>query len=166
VSDLVEAQSELVRPTQLWPRWSQRRSGASPFGVCLRPTGPDAEGVPFPCWEYRPPYLPGPRVIHVGEGVSLSEPWWVYLAFCRRLDAPGRPRRQPLEHGVGFREVTHVRLTGPFGDSPSAVARLVLQAGGVTLAPGPEHLAEITFDGGRQRRTEDFQPLLPLVFRW
>src|SRR5215475_787134 len=51
VSDPAEVQSELVQPMQFWQRWSQRRSGASPFGVLLRPKRPDVEGLPFPCWE-------------------------------------------------------------------------------------------------------------------
>ncbi len=74
VSDALEVQSELVQPTQLWSRWSQRKSGASPFGVGLRPTHAGSADAPFPSWKYRPPYLPSPLAIHVGEGVPLFEP--------------------------------------------------------------------------------------------
>jgi hypothetical protein len=157
-SDPAEVQSELVRPMHFWERWSGRRSGASPFGVLLRPTHPDVEGVPFPCWEYRPPYLPAPMVIHVAEAVPPSEPYWGYLAFGRRPDDPQRPRHQPMEHAAGFREVTRVRLT-----SPSSAARAVA---GVALELGPEHLMEVTFDGGARGGHADFRPALPLVFRW
>ena len=161
VSDPQDAQSNLVRPTQLWPRWSQRRSGMSPFGVCLRSTRPEGEGLPFPGWEYRPPYWPFPRGIHVRDGVSLSEPWWVYIGPGRRSDDPGRARRQPLKHGVGLREVTHIRFTSPRLKSSSAHA-----VAGVVLDPGPEHLLELTFDNGLQGGNVDFRPDLPLVFRW
>ena len=41
VTDPAEAGSELTGPTRLWERWSQRRTGASPFGVILRPARPD-----------------------------------------------------------------------------------------------------------------------------
>jgi len=166
VSDPLEAQSELVRPTQLWPRWSQRRSGASPFGVCLRPARPGFEGVPFPSWEYRPPYLPSPLAIHVGEDVPMSEPFWFFLRFGRRPDAPERPRRQPLAHAVGFQEATQIRLTAPAAGSPLAAAAAVLATGAVTLVSGPEHLLEMTFDGGTQGRVQDFRPELPVVFHW
>ena len=165
VSDPVEVQTELVRPTQLWSRWSQRKSGTSPFGVGLRPTRPGSAEIPFPSWEYRPPYLPSPLAIHVGEGVPLSEPLWFFLGFGRRPDASGGPRRQPLEHHVGFQEVTHVRLTSPSVDSPSAVASVVLR-GAVTLGSSPEYLLEMTFDSGAQGSHKDFRPVLPLVFRW
>jgi hypothetical protein len=166
VRDEAEADSEPIRPTLLGPRWSGRRTGASPFGVCLRPTRPDAEGVPFPSWEYRPPYLPAPLALHVGEGAPLAEPMWVCIPFGRRPDDPDRPRHQPLEHSVGFREVTGVRLTGPGFADPSAVARAVALTGAVVLAEGPEHLLEVTFDGGGRTEGKDFRPGLPLVFRW
>ncbi len=165
VSDPAEAQSEIARPTQLWSRWSQRRSTASPFGVLFRPTHPGAEVVPFPCWEYKPRYLPSPLVIHVGADVQLSEPWLGYLAFGCRPDAPGRPHRQPMVHDIGFQEVTHLRFTSPSGDNLSGAAQ-VASGAAVALAHGPEHLVEITFDGGVQGRDVDFRPALPLVFRW
>lgn len=166
VSDPVEIQGELVQPTQLWSRWSQRKSVASPFGVGLRPTPPGSADVPFPSLPYRPPYLPSPLAIHVGKSVPLSEPWWFFLGFGRRPDAPGWPSRQPLAHPVGFQEATQIRLTGPSAASPSATATAVLRTGAVTLASGPEHLLEMTFDGGTQGRSKDFRPALPLVFQW
>jgi hypothetical protein len=134
--------------------------------VGLRPTRPGVTGTPFPAWEYRPPYLPSPLAILVGEGVPLSEPWWFYLGFGRRPDAPEWPRPQPLAHAAGFREVTHVRITGPLADNPSAAAEAVLRTQAVTLVRGPEHLLELTFDGGTQQRSKDFRSALPLVFRW
>jgi hypothetical protein len=166
VSDELEAQSELVRPTQLWSRWSQRQSGTSPFGVGLRPTRPGCANAPFSSWEYRPPYLPSPLAIQVGEGVPLYEPWGFFLAFGRRPDSPECPRRQPLSHPIGFQEVTQIRLTCPAGGSYSAAAAAVLRTGAVTLASGPEHLLQMTFDGGTQGRSTDFRPALPLVLQW
>jgi hypothetical protein len=166
VRDPTEAQGEATRLTGLWPRSSGRAAGASPFGLGLRPVRPGGEEVPFPGWEYRPPYLPAPLAIHVGQGVPPSEPWWFYLGFGRRPDDPGWPRPQPLEHPAGFREVTGVRLAGPRLGSPSEVARAVTEAWAVTLAEAPEHWAEVTFDGGGQGRTADFRPSLPLVFSW
>ena len=166
VHNPAEAQSERVAPTRIWPRWAGRRTSTSPFGLGLRPTQPGASGVPFPAWEYRPSYLPAPLAIHVGRDVPLSEPFWFHLGFGRRPDDPGRPTRQPLDHAAGLREVTGVRLAGPGLDRPSAVGRAVAGLGVATLGDAPEHLAEVTFDGGGQGRVADFRPVLPLVFRW
>jgi hypothetical protein len=166
VHDPAEAQSDTTAPTGLWPRFSGRAKDASPFGLGLRPVLPGSEGVPFPGWEYRPSYLPSPLVIHVGEGGVVSEPWWFYLRFGRRPDDPGWPRPQPLDHEAGFREITSVRFLGPRFSTPSEVARRVQAAWAVMLTEAPEHLAEVTFDGGELGQAADLRPALPLVFRW
>jgi Glyoxalase-like domain len=166
VHDPVEAQSEPSRPTGLWSRWSQRNSAASPFAVCLRPARPDSKEVPFPSWEYRPSYLPAPKSFYIARDTPRSEPMWCYLSFGRRPDAADFPAHQPLEHTVGFQEITHVRITTPSADDASQAARIVSGLGMVALANGSEHLLELTFDGGTQGRTKDFRPAPPLVFRW
>ncbi len=150
----------------MWTRWCGRQAGISPFGLCLRPARPGVGGVPFPGWEYRPAYLPAPLFIHLGHDVPPSEPLWFDLSFARRPDDAGWPRPQPLQHPVGFREVSGVRLAGPGLGRPSEVARAVMGEWAVTLAESTEHLAEVTFDAGEQGRSADFRPLLPLVFRW
>jgi hypothetical protein len=62
-------------------------------------------------------------------------------------------------------EITQVRLTSPTIDRPSEAARAVVKWGAAVLQQAPEHLTEITFDGGSRGRVDDFRPLLPLVFR-
>jgi hypothetical protein len=166
VHDPAEAQGEPSGLTQIWPRWAGRRTGASPFGLGLRPAQAGASGVPFPAWKYRPAYLPMHLAIHVGQDVPMSEPFWFHLGFGRRPDDPRWPTRQPLEHAADFGEVTGVRFAGPGLDSPSEVGRAVAALGTVALAGAPEHQAEVTFDGGGQRQVEDFRPVLPLLFRW
>jgi hypothetical protein len=161
-----EAQSEPVRPTGIWSRWAGRRTGASPFGLGLRPTQPGAAEVPFPAWEYRPAYLPEHLVIHVGRDVPISEPLWFHLGFARRPDDPGWPTRQPLEHVTGFKEITGLRLAGPGLGAPSEAGRVVARSAPVTLMDAPDHLAEVTFNRGGGGRVEDFRPVLPLLFRW
>jgi hypothetical protein len=162
VCDAAEVQGEAIRRTQLWERWRGRTQGASPFGICLRPARPDLEGLPFPAWEYRPPYLPAPLAIHVGDGTALAEPWWFYLSFVRRGDA-ARGRPQPVQHPAGLREVTRLRVAGPWAERPSPVAEAVRRTGVVTFAAEPEHLLEVGFDHEEQGRRVDFRPVLPLI---
>jgi hypothetical protein len=47
VHDPAEARSELIRPTRLWERWTHRRNGACPFGICLRPATGSNDTVAF-----------------------------------------------------------------------------------------------------------------------
>jgi hypothetical protein len=92
------------------------------------------------------------------------------MCVPRERDRPGSRRRgndrAPLGHSAGFSEITRVRLSGPGLGSPSEVGQSVTRSAGVELAEASEHLSEITFDRGGQRRVEDFRPALALIFRW
>ena len=167
VEDPAEAQSEIVRRTGLWERWSRRGRDASPFGVGLRPiTGTEAV-VPFPAWEYRPPYLPEPLAIHMADdSEAVAESLLFYLAFGRRANPDDPARRQPREHRLGVRD--HVGFGSPVEEAgprrntePSRNS-----AKGLSFAAGSEHLMEVSFDDQRQGKTADFRPALPLILRW
>jgi hypothetical protein len=160
-----EAHSALVRPLRLWERWQGRSSGQCPFGVILRPSDEIGQAPPFPAWEYRPPYLPPPLVLHVGSNQdSIDEPLFFYFSLRRRPDAASPSHRQPLEHSAGFHELTAVRIFGPRRSGESAVTRAAQETGAVAFHEASEHFAELGFDGEKQRQRTDFRPLLPLVF--
>src|SRR5207245_10226450 len=122
VIDAGKAQSEGERRTLLWERWSGRQGCASPFGICVRPADPQRTDPPFPAWEYRPPYLPDPLVMHIAE-TGVEEPMWFYLRFMRRLD-----REQCfVEHPIGIREITALVLTS--APLRSKVAQCIIESG-------------------------------------
>ena len=159
VSDAEEARSKLAKRTLLWERWSGRHGGASPFGICVRPADPQRTDPPFPAWEYRPPYLPDPLVMHIAE-TGVEEPMWVYLSFMRRLD-----REQCfIEHPIGIREITGLALTSAV-PLRSTVAQRIIESGILSNRVGEEPFLEIEFDGKRRNQTVDFRPQLPLQFR-
>jgi hypothetical protein len=162
-----EAQSQAVRATRLWERWSGRGGAACPFGFCLRPRERGAEGPPFPSWEYRPPYLPGDSAILVATSAGvLSEPMLFHIAFGARPDAAPAAIRQPLEHRAGFREITSIRWIRPDDAPPSPELEAVIRTGAVSVGSGREHLVEVAFDGGARGRVADLRPHLPLTFHW
>ncbi len=166
VANETEAQSEAIQPTCLWERWSKRRGGASPFGVCFRPTEADQSSPPFPFWDYRPPYLPSPHAIKIGTDTPLLEPMWFYLSFSGRPDSAPLEQRQPMDHPRGLREMTRVSLTVQTLDQLSPAASLIEHAGIPSLAFGSEPLLELGFDGETTRQHKDIRPHLPVVFRW
>jgi len=96
----------------------------------------------------------------------LREPFLCYLAFARRPDSRPSPRRQPLGHPAGVREVTGVELVLAQAGAVSAELPAVTNANLVKLRQGPEYLLEISFDGKRRAQKKDFRPALPLIFRW
>ena len=167
VHDPQEAQSEAVRRVRLWEHWSGRISSTCPFGLIFRPAGQEAGKPPFSTWEYRPPYLPEPLCLEVGTNADIfTEPLLFYMAFGRRPEALRQAQPQPLEHAAGVREITRLHLVSPHGGRPSAELRAIVDAGLVSLEAGSRYLLEIGFDGEAQGRVADFQPALPLVFRW
>jgi hypothetical protein len=159
VSDASEAQSQSTRRTLLWERWSGREHNASPFGICLRPVDPQDKGTPFPAWEYRPAYLPGPLVMYIGD-VGVEEPMWVYLSFMRRAQR----EQWFIEHPIGIREITGLTLTSPV-PLRSPVAQRIVKSGVLSVRTGARSLLEIEFDSNRRKEHVDFRPHLPLVFQ-
>jgi len=160
VSDPSEAQNQSTRTTLLWERWSARDSDASPFGICLRPGNPqEAGGPPFPAREYRPDYLPGPLVMHIGEA-GVKEPMWVYMSFMKRVQR----EHWFNEHLIGIREITGLTLTTT-APLCSAVSQKVLESGVLSARTATSHLLEIEFDGKPRNERIDFRPDLPIVFR-
>jgi hypothetical protein len=160
VSDADEAQREPARATRLFERWSRRRSGASPFGIVLRPGG---SAFVFPSWSYRPPYLPQGLTIEIATGTPLEEPELFYIAFGRRPDAIGR---EMAAHALPVGEVTGVEVGSPGAAARSVSARSMEAAGVVSLCPADDHRLTLSFDGRRAGQVADLRPRLPLVLRW
>jgi hypothetical protein len=169
VADALEAQSELVRRTGFYERWSQRAGDASPFGIGLRPAANHAGEIPFPTWEYRPPYLPDPLVIQMGaNSLVVTEPLVFYLAFARRPDRyTDSAHQQPLKHAAGIRTITRVGICGVPMNAASETLRAVEAAcPWLSFEQTGEPLMEIGFDGEPRGKSADLRPALPLVLRW
>jgi len=161
-----EAKTDLVAPTRLFERLHHGKTGASPFGLIFRPTRQGETARPFDCWEYRPPYLPEGMSFYIGENSTVTEePFLAYIPF-RVGEEEYRARCKPfLDHTIGIREITGVRITSPESQSRSAAIRAA-EIDRVSFTAGAEHLIEIEFDSGKEGRTTDFRPTLPLVFHW
>ena len=163
VSDAAEAQAAPADRLRLWERWTGRLTGTCPFGVCLRPIQPGANGLPFDAWEYRPSYLPSPLCIHIeANSSSVERPSLFYLSFGRWPDSRPAPDRQPMRHPVGFQEITRGLVRGPHLSQADGTGF----AGAIAFQTGEEHLMEVGFDGEQAGLRADLRPLLPLVFHW
>ena len=167
VCDPEETRSELIRPTHLWERWANRQREACPFGFCLRSTTPDLDSIAFPSWEYRPPYLPAPLSIAVGTNSNvLTEPMLFQTPFGQRPDRSPPEKVQPLEHPIGWQEVTRVELVSPTANPPSPALQAANDSDCFRLRTGSGYCVELGFDGEAQGQRVDFQPELPLVISW
>jgi hypothetical protein len=160
VSDPTDAQREDVRPTRLCERWLQRAGGACPIGIVFRPQSAPIDEAPFPCWSYRPSYLPAGLSIEVGRDIPLDEPQLFYLPLLR---TPNLIQRQPVTHPAGVDRITRVCVASPSVHEPSAALGSAVDAGLLCVRKAADHLLELGFAG--QRATPlDLRPHLPLVF--
>jgi hypothetical protein len=167
VHDPEETKSEVIRPTGLGERWEKRNDGVCPFGVCLRPALGFGNKVAFSSWSYRPPYLPKTMSIEVGKNSDmLTEPWLFQTPFGQRPDQYSVEKSQPLDHGIGLREITRVELVSPTVDSLSPELQAVVNTSQIKLRAGVDHCIELGFDEEVQGQQVDFRPGLPLVMSW
>ena len=166
VHDPEEAIADLTRPTHLWERWQNRQSEC-PFGICLRPKASDSNSVAFPHWTYQPVYLPEPLSIAMGTNSDiLSEPLLFQTPFGQRPDQYSPDKAQPIEHPIGWREVTRVELIQPMTNSPSPALQAVLGTAQVSRRIGNHHGIALGFDGEQSGQHIDCRPGLPLIFSW
>jgi hypothetical protein len=160
VSDEKQARSDQTRRTLLWERCCGLAANACPFGICLRPSDARANEPPFPSWAYRPSYLPASLAMYVAEA-GLDEPMCIYLDFVTRAQR----EKNFATHPVGVREITGLVLTSPVPPRSSA-SQLVRDARILSVQAGPKFVLEVEFDGCKRGRVEDFQPHLPLIFKY
>ncbi|MEG4321548.1 MULTISPECIES: hypothetical protein [unclassified Microcoleus] len=167
IHDPEEAQSEPIRRTRLWERSTNRNNGACPFGICLRPGTDSPDKIAFSSWAYHPPYLPETISIAVATNSdNLAEPMLFQIPWGKRPDSSSAEKLQPLEHGVGFREITRVELVSPAANNPSPELQAVIDTNQVKLRRGTEDFLEMGFDGEVQGKLVDFRPGLPLIVSW
>ncbi len=167
VRDPDEAQSEPIYRTRLWERSTNRNNGACPFGICLRWATGSEDTVAFSSWAYHPPYLPETISIAVATNSDrLTEPMLFQIPWGKRPDSSSADKLQPLNHGVGFREITRVELVSPAANNPSPELQSVINTNQVKLRLGTEYFVELGFDGEVQGKLVDFRPGLPLIISW
>lgn len=140
-------------------RW--RQTGAAPFGVMLRPSD-EAAPLPFATTSLRADWMPGEVLLRFA-GQESAEPYYAviprplwYSTFRGNLPEPAHPLGVKTLTGV------HIAVTG---GALSDTARLLNDAGLVTIETGAEPLMTLTLDGGRQGRRLDVRPILPLVLK-
>ena len=165
--DPEELDSELVRPLGLAERIRWRETGACPFGLCFRPTDApsDPESWPFETWQYMPPYVPsGTSVPIVTPRRSLSEP----LVFIsnRPNSSPGTSVSTNPTHSGAHRTLTHVKVHRPLAGADSPGLLWFAEHDLFSLEDGPQFLLELQWDRGREARTHNFQPHLPIAVSW
>ena len=164
VSSEEEIKRPAIAPTKLWERSHYQKTGYSPFGICFRSHTPVFEEG----WHYHPPYLPEGLYLNVAPNTDHpSEPMLFELPFANTAPKDYPPdRQQPLQHDEGFNEITKVTLTLPTTKTLSPSLQQVINHSSVAVVEGVDYSVEVEFDYSKQKKVQDFSPLIPLTIRW
>ena len=73
------------------------------------------------------------------------------------------PDAAVFQHPPGVQRITGVRLVSPGDYQPVLAVTYLEKLHIVSVQPGMEWLLEITFDGGKQGKSKDLRPDLPLM---
>ncbi len=155
VTEETEAKSPPIARTGLWERAGWRENGACPFGIALR--GGEAP-LPFPTWDYRPPYLPEGQAIPVANASDDPRQPFIFISPGRtRPDQWRDGRAAERQTAAGLQEISALELTLPQGVSPSPALSALQDAGVLTLGSetkraGPDLILTVTASGGRPNR--------------
>lgn len=88
------------------------------------------------------------------------------IPFGKRPDRFPAEKAQPLEHPIGWREITRVELVSPFANSPSPELQAVLDTKQIKLSIGIDYCIQLGFDGEVQGKQIDLRSGLPLILSW
>ncbi len=163
-TDAADLKSELVAPLGLAERMDWARTGACPFGICLRPRDEavDLAALPFATWLYRPAYLPAevgiPIVTPRGQ---LHEP----LVFLSARARPPAATSSPPHRGKP-RTLTAVRAELPSAGAAMSEGLAWLIASGLfSFVDAAGFRLDLEWDHGVEGGARAFAEA-PLMVRW
>lgn len=141
-----EARSPHIRRMGLVERLTQHQ--ASPLGIALR-CPPDArDALPYPCWDYRPPYLPEGMSIPVAEASDdVRLPMMFAIPFGHAPIHAPKERRQPLTHACGAVRIAHATVQGPQPGVDTPALRAMERRGLLRVASGSAWRAIVALEG-------------------
>ena len=157
MNDESEIRSPAVRPLCLWERIHWRESGASPFGLALRPLA-GFDLAKLETWPYEAAYLPVGRSIPILSPRDAASRALVFLSMNHLPPSSyGDAESAHLIHRGRSRRITCVALPpdeavspeAPGGDNKGICARYMI----------------LELDGGLGE-VIDLRPALPLEIRW
>lgn len=161
--DREELRSDVVHPLGLDERIHSRETGACPIGICLHPTGADADAAtwPFATWRYKPAY------VTLGDGIPivtpprcLHEPLLFISTWPKRAGSGQQHRGTP-------RTLTGVGVSRSKADAqPSPGLRWLLAESSLVLVLNDEQLLlELEWDAGAQGEQHQLSGA-PIRIRW
>jgi len=148
-------------------RVAWRTSGYCPFGVASRRTTHDKLTLPFPTWSWSADWMPkGAEMVMLTPRDDTRSPALYIESRAVTDQAKQATLAAKFHHPLGVHRITSVRLISPKSYQPIAPLSYLQQQRIVNLGKGEQWLLELTFDGGKQKKSKDLRPDLPLILRF
>lgn len=159
----LERAAEKYRQRMLW-----RTSGWSPIGVGFRRITASNTALPFPTWTWTADWMPTGSVM---EMLTPREDTRSPALFIepRAVSDDGKEqaaRAALYKHPIGVHRMTAIRLISPKAYQPIAALTYLEKEHLLSVGKGKEWAVEVTFDSGKQGKSKDLRPDLPLVIRY
>jgi hypothetical protein len=158
----LERAAEKYRQRMPW-----RTSGWSPVGLGFRRTTASNDALPFPTWSWTAEWMPkGSSMEMLTPRDDTRSP--ALFIEPRALTDTGKQAQRALvyHHPIGVHRATAVRLVSPKTYRLIEPLTYLQKMRVLDLAEGAEWLVELTFDGGKEKKSKDLRPDLPIVIRY
>lgn len=148
-------------------RMAWRTSGWCPFGIASRRTTDQELTLPFPTWSWTADWMPkGAEMVMLTPREDTRSPA-LYIEPRALTDQDKQAALAArFHHPLGVHRITSVRLVSPKTYQPIESLEYLQKEKIVGLRQGQEWLLELTFDDGKQKRSKDLRPALPLLLRY
>lgn len=148
-----------------------KTTGASPFGVGLHRLPGSGGTIPFPVTHYWAEWMKPDTIIEFAQTVTNnSEP--MYFVVPDYISTGSQAMRDMLKerfktssHRLGVTRLSSLRILTT-GKKLTATSELLARSGIMKVERGKAPLVELTFDGGRQNKSVNLRPLLPVVLKY
>lgn len=150
-------------------RWKQ--TGASPFGVGLHRKSGESGELPFPVRPYWAEWMKPDTTIEFAQNVSnATEPMYFVLPPYISVGSPEVQARlketvKTSPHQLAVSRLTDLKIVTT-GSRLTSTSEMLTRGGVVKVERGSAPLAQLTFDGGRQGKSIDLRPRLPVLLKY
>jgi hypothetical protein len=141
-------------------RTAWRTSGWCPFSIGFRRTTKESLRLPFPTWSLTAAWLPPGAAIEMLTPRDDTTSPSLFISPRELSDHNPTP-----PDAIDRRRITAVRLIEPSAYAPIPALQFVEREHLLDVDRGPAWLVEVTLDGGRAGKVDDFRPELPLRIR-
>lgn len=171
ISDENVAQQSMERTGIDWrSRANWQQTGASPFGIGLHKTSEAIDLNLFPL-KYWAEWMQPNTVIHFADSVTNNlEPLYFivpeYMSFATQFEQYSENIKKMVElHPLGVKKITDIKITVTNQTELTKISSQLSQENIAQIQINISYLLELTFDGGRQGKSYDARPVLPIILK-